>query len=139
MALCRTRCSCSARLNELKYSTVIELDFAQDDEILDIIHLFLRQFYTPFGSVRLHIFSCWNLICLYRCSYNSFKTKLHQMSLITIVIVLIVAGVLLYLVNNYIPMDGTVKRILNVVVIIVLVIWLLKAFGLFDSVSALKV
>jgi hypothetical protein len=61
------------------------------------------------------------------------------MSLITIVIVLIVVGVLLYLVNNYIPMDGTIKRILNVVVIIVLVIWLLKAFGLFDSVSALKV
>jgi len=61
------------------------------------------------------------------------------MSLLTIVIVLIVAGVLLYLVNNYIPMDAKVKRILNVVVIIVLIIWLLKAFGLFDSISNVKV
>lgn len=61
------------------------------------------------------------------------------MSLLTIVIVLIVVGVLLYLVNNYIPMDRRVKSILNAVVIIVLIIWLLKAFGLFDSVSSLKV
>jgi hypothetical protein len=52
------------------------------------------------------------------------------MSLVTIVIVLIVVGVLLWLVNAYIPMDGTIKKILNIVVVIVVVIWLLKAFGL---------
>jgi hypothetical protein len=61
------------------------------------------------------------------------------MSLITIIIVLIVVGVLLYLVNAYIPMDRRVKSILNAVVIIVLVIWLLKAFGLLDSLGSVKV
>jgi hypothetical protein len=54
------------------------------------------------------------------------------MSLITVILVLIVAGVLLWLVNSYIPMDGKIKTILNVVVVIVLIIWLLKVFGLFN-------
>jgi hypothetical protein len=53
------------------------------------------------------------------------------MSLLTILIVLIVAGVLLWLVNSYIPMDGKIKSILNVVVVIVVIVWLLKAFGVF--------
>jgi len=53
------------------------------------------------------------------------------MPLLTILIVLVVAGVLLYLVNNYIPMDGKIKSILNVVVVIVLIVWLLKLFGVF--------
>ena len=39
------------------------------------------------------------------------------MSLITIVITLIIVGVLLWLVNNYIPMDGKIKKILNIVVV----------------------
>jgi hypothetical protein len=52
------------------------------------------------------------------------------MSLLTIALVLIVAGVFLWLVNNYIPMDGKIRRILNIVVVIVLIIWLLKVFGL---------
>ena len=55
------------------------------------------------------------------------------MSLLTIIIVLIVAGVLLYLINNYIPMDGKIKSILNVVVVIVVVVWLLKVFGILSS------
>jgi hypothetical protein len=54
------------------------------------------------------------------------------MSLVTILLVLIVAGVLLWLVNAYIPMDGKIKSILNIVVVIVVVVWLLKAFGLFS-------
>jgi hypothetical protein len=57
-------------------------------------------------------------------------------SLIGVVIVLIVVGVLLWLVNNYIPMDGKIKNILNVVVVIAVVIWLLKVFGLLDSLSS---
>jgi len=61
------------------------------------------------------------------------------MPLLTIVIVLIVVGVLLYLINNYIPMDSKIKSILNIVVVIVLIIWLLKAFGLFDSLGSIKV
>jgi hypothetical protein len=61
------------------------------------------------------------------------------MPLFTILIVLIVTGVLLWLVNTYIPMDVKIKRILNVVVIIVLVIWLLKVFGLFTYLTAITV
>ena len=52
------------------------------------------------------------------------------MSLLTIALVIIVAGVFLWLVNNYIPMDGMIRRILNIVVVIVVIIWLLKVFGL---------
>jgi hypothetical protein len=51
------------------------------------------------------------------------------MSLLTILIVLIVAGVLLWLVNNYIPMDRKIRYILNGVVVIIVVGWLLKVFG----------
>ncbi len=57
------------------------------------------------------------------------------MPLINVVIVLIVVGVILWLVNNYIPMDRKIKSILNVVVIIVVVLWLLSAFGIFNSLS----
>lgn len=61
------------------------------------------------------------------------------MSLITIVIVLIVAGVLLWLVNSFIPMDRKIKNILNAVVVIILVIWLLQAFGLLGSIKNIRV
>ena len=50
------------------------------------------------------------------------------MSLISLVIVLIIVGVLLWLVNTYIPMDGKIKNILNIVVVIVVVLWLLTLF-----------
>ena len=53
------------------------------------------------------------------------------MPLFTILIVLVVAGVILWLVNTYIPMDVKIKRIFNVVVVVVIIIWLLKVFGLF--------
>jgi Fe2+ transport system protein B len=49
--------------------------------------------------------------------------------MMSLVITLIVVGVLLWLVNTYIPMDGKIKQILNVVVVICVVIWLLSAFG----------
>jgi hypothetical protein len=61
------------------------------------------------------------------------------MPLLQIVIVLIVVGVLLWLVNNYIPMQRTIKSILNAVVIIVVVLWLLNIFGLFHSLSRMHV
>lgn len=54
------------------------------------------------------------------------------MSLIGIIIVLIVVGFLLYLVNNFIPMAGSIKTILNAVVIIAVILWLLAAFGIYD-------
>jgi hypothetical protein len=55
------------------------------------------------------------------------------MPLLHVVIVLIVVGVLLWLVNSYIPMQETIKKILNAVVVIAVVLWLLNAFGLLDN------
>jgi len=55
------------------------------------------------------------------------------MSLITLALTLIVVGVLLWLVNTYIPMDGKIKKILNAVVVICVVVWLLYAFGVLGS------
>jgi len=52
---------------------------------------------------------------------------------------LIVVGVLLWLVNTYIPMDGKIKNILNVVVVIAVVIWLLNVFGVMGSLSGIHV
>ena len=57
------------------------------------------------------------------------------MSLISIIIILIVVGVLLWLINTYIPMDSKIKSILNVVVVIVVILWLLQAFGLLSGVG----
>ena len=61
------------------------------------------------------------------------------MPLLSIVVVLIVVGVLLWLVNTYIPMDGKIKNILNVVVVIVVVLWLLQAFGVLGSLNGVRV
>jgi hypothetical protein len=58
------------------------------------------------------------------------------MPILTILIVLIVVGVLLWLVNTYIPMDVKIKQILNIIAIIAVVIWLLKAFGVFAYLGA---
>jgi undecaprenyl pyrophosphate phosphatase UppP len=60
------------------------------------------------------------------------------MDLLNVVIVLIVVGVLLWLVNTYIPMDGRIKNILNIVVVIAVVIWLLQAFGLLGSLRGIS-
>jgi hypothetical protein len=59
--------------------------------------------------------------------------------LIPVVITLCVVGLLLWLVNSYIPMQGQIKGILNGVVVIVVVLWLLKVFGLFDSIYKFRV
>lgn len=60
------------------------------------------------------------------------------MSLLNIIIVIIVVGILLWLVNSYIPMDSKIKNILNAVVVIILVYWLLQAFGLLDSLKGAR-
>ena len=61
------------------------------------------------------------------------------MPLIHVIIVLVVVGVILWLVNNYIPMAGSIKTILNAVVIIVVVLWLLSVFGLIGELSTIRV
>jgi len=61
------------------------------------------------------------------------------MSLIGLVVTLVVVGVLLWLLNNYVPMDGKIKQIINVVVVIVVVIWVLQAFGLLGSLQNIRI
>ena len=61
------------------------------------------------------------------------------MPLIQILLTLIVVGVLLWLVNRFIPMASSIKSILNAVVVIGVVLWLLDVFGLFHSLSRIRV
>ena len=61
------------------------------------------------------------------------------MPLIHVILVLIVVGVLLWLVNSYIPMAGSIKSILNAVVVIAVVLWLLSVFGLIGELSTIRV
>jgi hypothetical protein len=63
----------------------------------------------------------------------------NAMSLVSLILVLIVVGVVLWLVNTYIPMDSKIKSILNAVVVIAVVLWLLKVFGLLDSLTNIHV
>ena len=61
------------------------------------------------------------------------------MSLISLIIVLAVVGVILWLVNRYIPMQPTIKNILNVVVIIAVCLWLLSVFGILGSINSVHI
>jgi hypothetical protein len=61
------------------------------------------------------------------------------MPLINLVIVLIVVGLLLWLANTYIPMDGKIKNILNIVVVIAVVLWLLNVFGVWANMGTIHV
>jgi hypothetical protein len=61
------------------------------------------------------------------------------MPLITLVVTLVVVGLILWLINRYIPMDGTIKKILNAVVVIVVILWLLSVFGLLPPLSQLRI
>ena len=61
------------------------------------------------------------------------------MPLLQIVLALIVVGVLLWLVDRFIPMQATIKSIVNAVVVIAVVVWLLNIFGLFTSLSRIHV
>lgn len=61
------------------------------------------------------------------------------MSLLTILVVLVVVGLLLYLVNNYIPMDAKIKQILNIVAVIGVILWLLKAIGAFTYLRGIHI
>jgi hypothetical protein len=61
------------------------------------------------------------------------------MPLMQILLTLVVVGVLLWLVNRFIPMAGSIKSILNGVVVIGVVLWLLNVFGLFHSLSRIRV
>ncbi len=61
------------------------------------------------------------------------------MPLITLIVTLVVVGLILWLINNYLPMDRKIKKILNVVVVIVVILWLLSVFGLIPGMSTIQV
>lgn len=61
------------------------------------------------------------------------------MPLINLIVTLIVVGVLLWLVNTYLPMDRKIKTILNVVIVIAVILWLLSAFGMMSNMGAMRV
>jgi hypothetical protein len=60
------------------------------------------------------------------------------MSLISLIIALVAVGVVLYCINQFVPMDAKIKTILNVVVILVLVVFVLDAFGLIDAMRGVR-
>jgi len=59
--------------------------------------------------------------------------------LIGLIVLLCIVGVVLWVVNTYIPMDAKIKMIINIVVVIVVVLWLLSVFGLIGSMSQIRV
>lgn len=61
------------------------------------------------------------------------------MPIVPIIITLVVIGVLLWLINRFIPMQGSIKSILNGVVVIAVVLWLVNLFGLFHYISSFRV
>jgi hypothetical protein len=63
----------------------------------------------------------------------------YQMPLITVVLTICVVGILLWLINRFIPMQGQIKGILNAVVVIVLVVWLINVFGLLHYLTQFRV
>ncbi len=61
------------------------------------------------------------------------------MPLLTVLLVLVAVGVILWLVNKYIPMNGTIKTILNVAIIGITIYWLLKSLGVFTALGNVKI
>lgn len=61
------------------------------------------------------------------------------MSLLTLLIAIVAVGVVLWAINQFVPMDGKIKMILNVIVVLILVVWALEAFGLLDALSTVRV
>lgn len=61
------------------------------------------------------------------------------MSILTIILVIVVVGVLLWALNSFVPMDSKIKSILNIVVVILLILWLLQAFGVIGALSGVRV
>ena len=60
------------------------------------------------------------------------------MSIISIIITLVIVGVLLWLINSFIPMDSKIKTIINVVVVIITLLWLLDAFGISNTFKSVR-
>jgi ABC-type Co2+ transport system permease subunit len=63
----------------------------------------------------------------------------HEMPLSTVLITLVAAGLLLWIVNRFIPMQSQVKSILNGLVVVVLVLWIANLYGVFDHLHQFRV
>jgi hypothetical protein len=98
--------------------------------------LAVRHDFEPEGSRTLKSGRC--LKTDERCQLAE-QERSTIMPLIQLLEVLVVVGVLLWLVNRFIPMQGTIKSIFNGVVVIATVLWILNAFGLFQSLSRVHV
>lgn len=61
------------------------------------------------------------------------------MSLLTVILVIVVAGVLLWAIGAFIPMDPKILSILRIVVIVCLILWLMKAFGLLAPLESIRI
>lgn len=60
------------------------------------------------------------------------------MTLVQIVVILVVVGLVMWLINTYIPMAGAIKSLLNIVVFVVVLIWILQTFGLIGAIPGFK-
>jgi hypothetical protein len=76
-------------------------------------------------------------VCMEVRRYLNPSNERQQM--ISLVITLIVIGVLLWLVNTYIPMDGKIRQIINAVVVICVVVWLLSTFGVLGHANSIQI
>ena len=63
----------------------------------------------------------------------------HGTSLLMIIIGIVVAGLVLYCINKFVPMEGKIKIILNIVVILTLVVWLLREFGVWAYLARMHI
>lgn len=61
------------------------------------------------------------------------------MSILAVILVIVLVGVLLWAVNTYVPMAPPIKNLLNIVAVLLLVVWLLGVFGLFDTLGSVRV
>jgi hypothetical protein len=73
------------------------------------------------------------------CGRRAAGRKENTMSLLHLVVTLVIVGVLLWLVNRFIPMQSNIKSILNGVVVICVVLWLLDVFGVFHSFARIRI
>ena len=72
-------------------------------------------------------------------SVNAQHERRNIMPLVQLVVILVVVGVILWVINSYIPMQSTIKKLLNAVVVIAVVLWLLSVFGLIGDLSRIRI
>lgn len=67
------------------------------------------------------------------------RLRSHNMTLISLIIVLVVLGILMYLINAFVPMDANIKKVLNIAVVVVLILWLIQSLGLLGPIGSIRI